>query len=368
MNGFKTELVDKTLSFCSHLSLYPTTEPFEEDLNVLHSIEQLSRVKSVIPVREGQGLLSFKGATAGVLIRSIPQTKLEQRDALTNKNLIGSLEGFNSQGKNIGLGARLASRLRVRVGDSISLTIPNGAITPFGQMPRIDTFKVHFIYESGVLDFDSGVCFLPYDAANLFLDKKNKIDFIEIFMEDAYDVPRLMPRLPNIVGKPFRAVSWAEANKRFFDVVETERNIMFLILTLIVLIASFNIISGLIILIKDKTVTISILKSFGATQTEIMRLFSFVGIIIGGLGTFLGVGLGLFVGQHLEPIRRFIQMVTGRQIFDQEFYFLSQLPVDMNPTQIIIIATMSILFSYLASLYPAWRAARLHPIDGLRYE
>lgn len=368
MNGFRHELVEKTLEFNSHVTIYPTTVPFTDASETLGHFKNMRGVKNVIPLRQGEGMASFNGRSYGVLLRAMPWESLVNRTSLVNKNLMGSFQSFDGAQNKIGIGRKLAEKLRVRVGQTMTVTVSNGALTAFGRMPRLDYFEVAFIYESGVLEYDAGVVFLPYKCADKYLDRKGQIDAVEFFLNDPYLASSMLGVIAEKLQKPFRAVTWAEANKRFFEVVEIERNVMFLILSLIILIASFNIISGLVILVRDKTSSIAILKSMGVSTKSILWIFSMVGTLIGVLGTTTGVVLGFLVAFNLEPIRQTFQRLTGTRLFDQEFYFLAELPVRIDGLQIVCIVGMSLIFSYLASLYPAWRAAKLLPVEGLHHE
>lgn len=368
MNGFRHELVDKTLAFNSHITLYPQEKTFPTFEPFLKNLRSLSFVTSAIPLKMGEGMVSHKGKSSGVFIRSMPGKDLISRDILTNKNLMGTFQAFHGQDKVVALGSHLAQKLNVRLGDSVSVAISEGALTPFGRMPRLDYFKVTAIFESGVSDYDQGVIFMSFPVADSFLNRDGGVDAIELFIVDPYHAQKVLPTIAEHVLQPFRAVTWADANKRFFQVVETERNVMFIILSLIVMIASFNIVSGLVILVKDKTKDISLLKSLGVSTKAVLTIFAAVGTSIGALGTLVGVVLGCVFAINLESIRQWVQTLTGTRLFDQEFYFLSELPVHLDPLQIGVIVSMSLGFSFLAALYPAWRASKLRPSEGLRYE
>lgn len=368
MNGFRHELVDKTLAFNSHITLYPQEKTFPTFEPFLEKLRALSFIKSAIPLKMGEGMISYKGKSSGVFIRSMPWKDLVSRDVLTNKNLMGTFQPFNGQDKVVALGSHLARKLHVRLGETVSVAISEGALTPFGRMPRLEYFKVTAIFESGVSDYDQGVIFMPFPAADIFLHRQGGVDAIELFILDPYHAQKVLPTIAEHLSHPFRAVTWADANKRFFQVVETERNVMFIILSLIVIIASFNIVSGLVILVKDKTKDISLLKSLGVPTKSVLTIFAAIGMSIGASGTCVGVILGCVFAVNLESIRQWVQALTSTHLFDQEFYFLSELPVHLAPLQIAVIAAMSLGFSFLAALYPAWRASKLRPSDGLRYE
>lgn len=368
MNGFRHELMAKILEFNSHLTITDQETYFQDYQTVMPKLSQISGVKTIVPLIEGQGLLSAQGKSFGVMARAMPYEHLISRPILTKKNLIGTFASFNTNENIIAIGARLAEKIQLRLGDLVTLTIPEGHVTPLGRMPRTQTFKLGAIYESGVFEYDSRVVFLPFQTAQDFFQKGDKISYLEFFLHNPYGTDPVIDAAQLILKRPSQYLTWVEANASFFEVIKIEGNVMFIILSLIILIAVFNIISSLIILVKDKTQDIAVLKTLGARPVHIMRIFAGVGTSLGVMGTTAGVLLGIVVSLNLESIRQGLQWLTNTTLFNQEFYFLSQLPVRMEPTQIVGIVTMSLGFSFLATLYPAWKASKLNPVEALRYE
>ena len=368
MNGFRHELMGKILEFNSHLTVTDQETQFQDYQAVLPMLHRMQGVKEIIPVIEGQGMLSFKGKSFGVMARAMPYESLTSRSILVKKNLMGQFSAFKDNENVVAIGARLAEKAQIRIGDILTLTIPDGQITPLGRMPRIQSFKLEAIYESGVFEYDSGVLFLPFKTAQKFFQKKRGVSYLDFFLEDPYKTDPVIDNIQNNLQRPLKYMTWSQANASFFEVIQVERNVMFIILSLIILIAVFNIISSLIILVKDKTQDIAILKTLGATPFSIMRIFAGVGTTLGIIGTVSGVFLGVLIAHNLEKIRQVLQWMTNTTLFHQEFYFLTELPVQTDSSQIIGIVSMSLFFSFVATLYPAWRASKLNPIEALRYE
>jgi lipoprotein-releasing system permease protein len=279
----------------------------------------------------------------------------------------GTLDGFDD-GQGIAIGSRLAEQLSVRVGDNLTLVAPRGAVTPMGTTPRIKAYKIAAIFEIGMSEYDSAFVFMPLTEAQAYFNRAGDVTAIEVYTNDPDHIDHFRPLVTTAAGRPIYMVDWAQRNATFFGALQVERNVMFLILTLIVLVAALNIISGLIMLVKDKGSDIAILRTMGATQGAIMRVFLITGASIGFVGTLFGFGLGALVCANIESIRRFLSWLTNTNLFPPELYFLSQLPADMNGRETSAVVVMALSLSLLATLYPSWRAARLDPVEALRYE
>ncbi len=368
MNGFRHELTQKVLDFNSHLSIFDGEGDFQDYTKILKTLRKIPEILEVIPVIEGQGLLSANGKSLGVMIKAFPYEDLQKREVLFKKNLVGDFEAFQTTGNGIALGMRLAEKLQVNLGSTVSFLSPDGNITPFGVMPRLQSFKVVALFESGMFEYDSRTAFIPFGAAQTFFQKGVGIDHLDLFLENPHQPERVMEDIQRQLLRPLKFLPWTQAHASFFEIVKIERNVMFIILTMIILVAVFNIVSGLVMLVKDKTQDIAILKTMGAGQASILKIFLCVGSAIGVLGTLSGVALGILVAFNLERLRQFVQILTGSTLFNQEFYFLTELPVVVNSSEILGICLMSIGFSFLATFYPAWRAAKLNPVQALRYE
>jgi len=276
---------------------------------------------------------------------------------------------MNFKGKNtIILGERLAQKLGVRVGDKVTLISPKGTVTAFGTMPRLKAYKVGATFNIGMFEYDSSFIFMPLEAAQVYFKLPGAVTNLEIFSDNPDDAPRLGRDIMGIIAGKARVHDWQRANASFFNAIQVERNVMFLILTLIILVAAFNIISSMIMLVKDKGRDIAILRTMGATRGMIMRVFFLAGASVGTIGTLAGFVLGLSFAENIETIRQWIQGLTGTDLFAAEIYFLSQLPAVVDPSEVVTVVVMGLGLSFLATLYPSWRAARLDPAEALRYE
>jgi lipoprotein-releasing system permease protein len=279
----------------------------------------------------------------------------------------GSLEGFDD-GQGVAIGRRLADQLSLRAGDSVTLVAPRGAVTPLGTQPRIKPYKVAAVFEIGMSEYDVGIVFMPLKEAQAYFNRAGDVTAIEIYVDNADKVDQYRKAISDAAQRPIFMIDWRQRNATFFNALQVERNVMFLILTLIVLVAALNIVSGLIMLVKDKGSDIAILRTMGATQGAIMRVFFITGASIGVVGTLLGFGLGTLVCLNIESIRQFMSWLTNTELFSPELYFLSRLPADMDVSETTAVVVMALALSFIATLYPSWRAARLDPVEALRYE
>jgi lipoprotein-releasing system permease protein len=294
----------------------------------------------------------------------ISRESLENRAIIRDSLNKDALHTF--QGDHVLVGRRLADHMGVKVGDRLLLMTPEGTDTAFGQVPRQKAFVVGGIFEVGMHDFDKNILFMPLDTAQSLFKMTGHISHMEVFTSHAELAPHLAHVLQQALAQEARVLDWQHGDSQIFHAVQVERNVMFLILTLIILIASFNIISSLIMLVKDKTRHIAILRTMGASRLSLMRIFFLTGASIGVVGTVLGVGLGLGFALNIEAIRQFLQGLTGTELFSAEIYFLSQLPAKVDWAEVGTVVTMALALSFLATLYPAWRAARLDPVEALR--
>src|SRR5579883_1930088 len=279
----------------------------------------------------------------------------------------GTLDGFDDN-QGIAIGSRLAEQLSVRAGDNLTLVAPRGAVTPMGTTPRIKAYKVTGVFEIGMSEYDAAFVFMPLTEAQAYFNRTGDVTAIEVYTDDPDHIERFRKLVNDAAARPIYMVDWRQRNATFFGALQVERNVMFLILTLIVLVAALNIVSGLIMLVKDKGSDIAILRTMGATQGAIMRVFLITGAAIGFVGTVVGFLLGTVVCLNIEAIRRFLSWLTNTNLFPPELYFLSKLPADMNASETTAVVVMALGLSLLATLYPSWRAARLDPVEALRYE
>jgi lipoprotein-releasing system permease protein len=368
MNGFRQELTGKILDFNSHISLSSPHNNLHEPETLLQKINPLENIKFAMPVVEGQAMLSFKGKSLGVMVRGVRTQDMQNHPSLSDKVVMGSFSQFSDNPDVISVGSKLFYHLNLSPGDSITLIIPDGNITPFGKVPRLKTFHVQVVFETGMYDFDRNFVFIPFETAQRFFNMGDRFSHMELFLKDPHKAPQMLETLHTVLDMPWSAITWQNAHASFFEAIKIERNVMFIILTLIIIIAAFNIISGLVMLVKDKTRDIAILRTMGASKGVIMAIFFSAGSLIGIVGTVGGLGLGLLFCTYIEPIRQFLQYITGATLFNPELYFLSQLPVRIEFAEVFTVVGMSLCISFLATLYPAWRAAKLNPVEALRYE
>ena len=367
MNGFRNELFDKILGLNGHVVIHSMTGNFTDYKDVTARLRKVAGVKSVLPLIEGQAIASTTTLATGALIRGLSETSLKSLTAISENIRSGTLDKFD-KGNGLAMGSRLANQLRLRVGDKVTLVAPRGASTPFGIAPRVKRYNVNAIFEMGMSEYDNSIIFMPLNEAQRYFNKKKTVSVLEIMLNDPDEVGDLRPAILQAGGSTIYVTDWRQRNSSFFSALQVERNVMFLILTLIVLVAALNIVSGLIMLVKDKGADIAILRTMGATRSAIMRVFFITGASIGVAGTLAGLLLGVAVCLNIESIRQFISYLTSTNLFPSELYYLSQLPAEMDLGEVTTVVLMALILSMLATLYPAWRASQLDPVEALRYE
>lgn len=367
MNGFRKELLDKIVGINGHIFAGAIDSPLKDYADLAAKLEGLAGVKLALPLVEGQALASSQAGAAGVLVRGVREADIKRIPSLANGIKQGSLTHMDDEA-GVVIGRRLAEQLYIGVGDTMTLTAPKGAQTAFGTAPRIKAYPVRAIYEIGMSEFDSAFVYMPLNEAQAYFNRDGDVSAIELFLKDPEKVDETKKAIATTIERPLYLTDWRQRNKTFFGVLEVERNVMFLILALIVLVAALNIISGLIMLVKDKSADIAILRTMGATRGAILRIFLITGAAIGIVGTFAGFLMGLIVAWNVESIRAFISALTRTNLFPAEFYFLSRLPSVVDTGEVVTVVSMALLLSLVATIYPAWRAARLDPVEALRYE
>jgi lipoprotein-releasing system permease protein len=366
MNGFRKELLEKIVGINGHVFIAPIDAPLTDYVDIAERLSKVAGIRRAVPFVEGQAFASSPYNGSGVLVRGVRGSDLQKIEPVAGNIRQGTIEDFDNGG-GVAIGKRLAETLSLQVGDTITLITPRGAATPFGTAPRIKGYPVTAIFEIGMSEFDSAFVYMPLAEAQNYFNRDGDVNVIEVFLDDADRVDEARQSIEMAAERPVLLTDWRQRNRTFFGALEVERNVMFLILTLIVLVAALNIISGLIMLVKDKSSDIAILRTMGATRGAIMRVFLITGASIGILGTIAGFLLGLVLSLNVETIRQVISRFTNTNLFPAELYFLSRLPADVNAREVITVVVMAIVLSLLATLYPSWRAARLDPVQALRY-
>ncbi|MCO6186086.1 lipoprotein-releasing ABC transporter permease subunit [Rhizobium sp. L1K21] len=368
MNGFRSELISRILGINGHMIVQPMDTPLSNYDDLAKKFEAVPGVKLAVPLVEGQVLASGTGgAGTGALVRGIEAEDIAKLNFIADNIRQGSLTAF-ATGDGVAIGSRMATNLGLSAGDSITLISPEGDVTPLGVNPREKTYKVVAVFEIGMSEYDASIIYMPLPEAQLFFNSEGIVQTIELFVDNPDRVDDLRQPIEAAVDRQIFISDWRQRNQTFFSALEVERNVMFMILTLIVLVAALNIISGLIMLVKDKGHDIAILRTMGATSGSVMRIFFMTGAAIGVAGTFAGVVLGVIVCLNIESIREFFSWLVGTTLFNPELYFLSQLPAEMNAGETISVILMALALSFLATIFPAWRASKLDPVQALRYE
>jgi lipoprotein-releasing system permease protein len=366
MNGFRTELLDRVLGLNGHMVARGLDSNLRDFDPLAAAIGKIDGIRVAAPLIEGQVMATANKQASGALVRGMWPEDMAGRAIIANNIYSGSLTSF--KGKNaVVIGQRLAAKLGLRVGDAITLVSPQGTTTAFGTVPRMKSYRVAATFMVGMYEYDSTFIYMPLPAAQVFFRLKNAVNGIEMFLNDPDDVHRLRSAIRSVPGVA-RVVDWQQVNSHFFQALQVERNVMFLILTLIILIAAFNIVSSLIMLVNDKGKAIAILRTMGASRGMIMRIFMISGTSIGVIGTLAGFALGLAFCLNIDSIRRWLESLMGTELWSPEVRFLSRIPAEVNNGEVVSVVLMALALSFLATLYPAWRAARVDPVEALRYE
>ncbi|HWC62091.1 MAG TPA: lipoprotein-releasing ABC transporter permease subunit [Rhizomicrobium sp.] len=371
MGGFRKDFLASVLGFNGHVIVEAAAGPLPDFDAVTARLAKVPGVTRAAPIVDGQVMASQNGINALGYVRGMREKDLAGLATVANSLTPGALAAYNNEDTVI-IGDGLAQKLGIRRGGSITLVAPRGDVTPFGTQPRVKTYAVGGTFKVGNSLYDNGFVFMPLEEAQAFFNMGEGVTGVEVMVEKPDDDMAMLPSLAAAAGQglrpPPRLLPWQSINSAFYEAIQVEANVMFLILSLIILVAALNIISGLIMLVKDKSPDIAILRTMGASRASVMRIFLIAGMSIGVTGTLLGVLLGVLFCWNLESIRQGLSRLTGTPLFDPTVYFLSRIPEDLDPWQVTSVVLMALSLTFLATLYPSWRAARLDPVEALRYE
>ena len=367
MNGFRKDLFNKIMGLNGHVIVHKIGAPFDDYADIAAKISQLPGVVTAMPLIEGQVMVSSNVQALGGLVRGLDEKSLKALKLVADNIKLGTIDGFDDQ-TGIAIGSRLANSLRVSLGDTITLVSPRGATTPFGVAPRSKPYVITAIFELGMSEYDRMMVFMPLKEAQKYFSKSGEVDVLEVVVDKPENAHTFSEPIRAVAGPSINVSDWRERNQTFFTVLKVEQNVMRIILSLIILVAALNIISGMMMLVKEKGRDIAILRTMGASKGAVMRVFLITGASIGIVGTLAGLILGVVFCWNIEAIKNFVSWVTNTEVFNPQIYYLTQLPVDIDPTETAYIVLMALALSVLATLYPSWRASKLDPVEALRYE
>ncbi|MGN8119863.1 lipoprotein-releasing ABC transporter permease subunit [Labrys sp. 22185] len=365
MNGFRIELQSKILGFNGHIIVSPRETPLTDYEAVASRIAKVPSVKSAMPFVEGQVFVSSSFSGSGAIVRGLRLEDLRRLPGLANNIKGGVLDTFD-QGQGVVIGARLASSLGLQIGDSITLTSPKGDQTVLGTTLRQKPYQVMALFEVGMSDIDSGFVIMSLSESQAFFNRNDDVTAIEVYLKNPDLAQSERETLKSVASRPVSLVDWRQRNSAFFTALQVERNVMFMILLILVIMAALGVVSSMTMLVQSKQPDIAIMRTMGAERGAILRIFFITGMVIGALGTLFGVIAGLLVCNYIEDIQKYLSWALNTQLFPSEVYFLSNLPAKVDLCEVAIIIFTTLILCFLATLYPAWKAAKLDPVEALR--
>jgi len=375
MTGFEADLKEKILGTNAHVVVVRSGSPMEDYPQLMEKLRSIKGVTAATPFIYNQVMLSSGKNVSGVVLRGIDVQSDRTVTRLSKSIVDGSIESLEQKGgadtgglPGLLVGRELAKHLRLTVGDRINVVSPIGNITPLGMMPKMKPFRICGIFNTGMFEYDSTLAYVSLEQAQSFFDLGDTVTGIQLKVENVYQTGEITRKINQTLGSNYYARDWMQMNRNILFALKTEKVVMFIILTLIVLVAAFGIASTLFMVVMEKNKDIAILKSMGATGSSIMKIFVLEGLIIGVIGTILGVIAGLLVALNLEPIISFIQRITGLNFFSKDIYYLDHFPSLVVPSDVVLISVTAVLISFIATLYPSWQASRMLPAEALRYE
>jgi lipoprotein-releasing system permease protein len=365
-NGFREQMITLILGVNGHLSVQSQSHSLDNYDALAARMRGLPNVVNVTPLVDGQAMVTAHASSTGAVVKGIKVEDLKALRIVSGNLVAGSLDGFEDDA--VVIGYRLADQLGVTVGGTITLITPEGAVTAFGTVPRIKTYHIVGIFNVGMSLYDGTFVYMPLEAAQVYFRFPNAVSELEVRLNDPERAEAVASQISSAAGPGIRAVPWQRAQASYFNFIQLQRNLYALVVSLVIVVAAFNIVSGLIMLVKDKGRDIAILRTMGATRGMVMRVFLLSGMSIGIAGTFLGVVVALLFADNIEAIHKWLEGATGQNLFPVEFFYLTQLPAKVEPHEVVLVILMSLGLAFLASIYPSWRAARLDPVEALRYE
>ena len=364
MNGFRTELINKIVGFNAHITVKPYEKKYINPAR-FSNVQLNSISKNLLSSNSGEAIIIQRNISKGIVLRGYTQNDFSKLDIINDEGFVGDR---NNLKKNyISIGKELSFTLGLKIGDDVTIMSSSGIETVIGSLPKKKIFTVISLFESGLADFDNNIAFVNLDTLDEFFNLTENDRNLEIYLKNPQNIENQKIIVEKIFPEEF-VFSWADTNSSLFSALKVERNVMFIILTLIIIVAAFNIISGLTILVKNKTRDIAILKSIGVLNKSIVKIFFLVGVIIGTSATIFGILLGVIFSMYIENLRQFLSDIFNISLFPEEIYFLSTMPSEINPSSIFLISLFSILITIIVSIFPALKAAKLDPVQSLKYE